>query len=114
MNGRVIFLKDALKIFSLKDRDNKPFPFDIRYRTFNSQTKQGGKMLEYKGVKHLPDANKNSLPSLNPEAVFAIDKPSRNPNHFDNRTRNIELPSGEIKKLRIDFIDSINGQKMIY
>jgi hypothetical protein len=54
------------------------------------------------------------LPSLAPEAVFAREKSSRNPNHFDNRTRNIELPSGEIKKIRIDFIIEINGNKVIY
>lgn len=114
MNSPVIFLKEALKIVSLKDRENKPFPFDLRYRTFNSQTKQGGKMVEYKGVKHLPDANPNSNPSLAPEAVFARDTFSRNPNHFDNRTRNIELATGEIKKIRIDFIIEINGNKVIY
>ena len=114
MNSRVIFLKEATKIISLKDKEGKPFPFDLRYRTFNSQTKQGGKIKEYQGVKHLPDANSHPELSLHPEAVFAREKPSRNPNHFDNRTRNIELPNGEIKKIRIDFIIEINGQKVIY
>ena len=114
MESRVIFLKEALNIISLRDRENKPFPFDIAFRTYNSQTKQGGKMVRYTGVKYLPEANKNSLPSLAPEAVFAPEKLSRNPNHFDNRTRNIELSTGEIKKIRIDFIDSINGNKVIY
>jgi hypothetical protein len=114
MNSQVVFLKEAVKIIGLRDREGKPFPFDLRYRTFNSQTKQGGKMVDYKGAKYLPDANPNALPSLAPEAVFARDKSSRNPNHFDNRTRNIELPSGEIKKIRIDFIIEINGDKVIY
>jgi hypothetical protein len=114
MASQVIFLKEALKIISLKDRDNKPFPFDLRYRNFNSQTKRGGKIIEYKGVKHLPSANPNSELSLHPEVVFAREKPSRNPNHFDNRTRNIELSSGEIKTIRIDFIIQINGNTMIY
>lgn len=114
MNSRVIFLKEALKIISLRDKEGKPFPFDLRYRTFNSQTKQGGKIKEYHGLKHLPDANHNQEISLNPDAVFAREKPSRNPSHFDNRTRNIELPNGKIKKIRIDFIIEINGQKVIY
>lgn len=114
MNSRVIFLKEATKIISQKDREGKPFPFDLRYRTFNSQTKQGGKLKEYKGVKHLPDANPNAELSLHPDAIFARDTYSRNPNHFDNRTRNIELPTGEIKKIRIDFIIEINGNKVIY
>lgn len=114
MNSRVVFLKEAVKIFSLKDRENKPFPFDLRYRTFNGQTKQGGKLIEYKGVKHLPSANPNASASLAPEAVFSRDKTSRNPNHFDNRTRNIELPNGDIKTIRIDFIIEINGNTVIY
>ena len=114
MNSNVLFLKEALKVLSLKDREGKPFPFDLRYRTFNSQTKKGGKIKEYKGVKHLPGAKGETKLSLSPEAIFASEKPSRNPSHFDNRTRNIELPTGEIKKIRIDFIIEINGQKVIY
>ena len=114
MNSKVIFLKEAIKILSLKDKEGKPFPFDLRYRTFNSQTKQGGKIKEFIGAVYLPDANENSKPSLAPEAVFAREKTSRNPSHFDNRTKNIELPSGEIKKIRIDFIIEINGNKVIY
>lgn len=114
MDGQVIILKDALKILSLKDRDNKPFPFDITYRTFNSQTKKGGKLIYYKCAKHLPEANPNTSLSLSPEAVFAREKISRNPNHFANRTRNIELSSGEIKTIRIDFIIDINGKTVIY
>lgn len=114
MNNRVIFLKEALKIISARDCNNKPLPFSLCYRTFNSQTKKGGKLVRLAGVKNLPDKNENSNPSLSFDAVFSLDKSSKNPNHFINRTRNIELPSGDIKTIRIDFITEINGSKVIY
>lgn len=114
MESTEIFLNDALKIMQLKDKEGKPFPFDLTYRTFNSQTKQGGKLKIYTAVKHLPDANPNALPSKSIEAIFAEVKSEKKPEHFDNRTRNIELQNGDIKKIRIDFIISINNRKVIY
>ena len=114
MESTEIYLNEALKIMQLKDKEGKPFPFDLTYRTFNSQTKQGGKLKVYEKVKHLPEANPNALPSKSIEAIFAEEKSEKKPSHFDNRTRNIELPNGEIKKVRIDFIISINNRKVIY
>jgi hypothetical protein len=114
MESNFIFLSEALKIISLKDKDNKPFPFDISYRTFNSQTKMGGKLKVYEGVKHLPESNSENLPTLNPTIIFAAEKSDRKPSHFENRTRNIELPNGDIKKIRIDFLISVNGKSVIY
>lgn len=113
MESTVIHLKDALQIMQLRDREGKPFPFDLTYRTFNSQTHKGGKLKVYEKVKYLPEANPNALPSKSIEAIFAERKIERKPVHFENRTRNIELQSGEIKKVRIDFIISINSQKVI-
>jgi hypothetical protein len=114
MESTEIYLKDVLKIMQLKDKEGKPFPFDLTYRTFNSQTKRGGKLKVYEKVKHLPEANPNALPSKSIEAIFAKEKAEKKPVHFENRTRNIELQSGELKKIRIDFIISINNQKVIY
>lgn len=114
MDSNEINLKEALKIMQLKDREGKPFPFDLTYRTFNSQTKKGGRLKVYEKVKHLPEANPNAQTSKAIEAIFAEEKSERNPSHFDNRTRNIELQNGEIKKVRIDFIISINNRKVIY
>ena len=98
----------------LKDKNGKPFPFDLSFRTFNSQTKQGGKLKVYQSVKHLPESNPNASQNKSVESILSDDKISRNPAHFKNRTRNIELSNGEIKSLRIDFIISINNKKVIY
>lgn len=114
MEGQVIFLKEALKVFSLRDANEKPIPFHLTYRTYNSKMATGGKLKVFENVVYLPSANPSAIPSLHPSAVFAPDKIQRNPNHFDNRTRNIELPTGEINKIRIDFMIAINGQKIIY
>lgn len=114
MESTEIYLKDALKIMQLKDREGKPFPFDITYRTFNSQTRQGGKLKTYIGAKYLPEANPNAPQSKSIQAIFSETKSEKKPSHFENRTRNIELQNGNIKKLRIDFIISINNRKVIY
>lgn len=106
-----IFLKDALKTIGLRDKDGKPYPFDIAYRTFNKQTKKGGKMMRLKGVKLLPEANKSEN-NISVESIFD-NRPSKNPNHFQNRTRNIELPNNSIKTVRIDFITEINGKQVL-
>lgn len=101
-------LSEALKIMNLRDSNNKILAFDISYRTFNEQTKQGGKLKVFKDVKYLPEAKA----SIVDEEVYS-DKHIKAPNHYDNRTRNIELSTGEIRKIRIDFIISINNKKVI-
>jgi len=93
-----ISLTDALKIFSEKDQKGMYAPFDLNYRTFNGTTKKGGKLKKYRGVKYLPPANGVS---------------KKDPHHFRNRTRNIELPNGDIKKINIDFIISVNNKTVI-
>ena len=106
MNNGFITLSEALKILNTKDSIGMFVPFDIEYRTFNEQTKQGGKLKVYYGVKHLPSAKKSE--------EVPTDLDTKSPNHYKNRTRNIELSNGEIKKIRIDFIVSINNTKVIY
>jgi hypothetical protein len=103
MNNGFITLAEALKIFSTRDEQAMFVPFDIEFRTFNDQTKQGGKLRKYNQVKYLPQAKSDNQVLSN-----------KLPNHFKNRTRNIELQSGELKKLRIDFIIAINNAKVIY
>lgn len=106
MDNGFITMSEALKIFNLRDANMMFVPFDIKYRTFNEQTKQGGKLKEYNDVKYLPEAKVKEEVSSEIHA--------KTPNHYKNRTRNIELPNGEIKKIRIDFIISINNTKVIY
>lgn len=108
MEQRVVSLSEALKLFSEKDSSGMFKPFNLEYRTFNETNKKGGKLVHYKKVKYLPSAKDEASNNK------ASEKTSRPPNHFKNRTRNIELPNGTIKSIRIDFIISINGLKVIY
>lgn len=92
--------------------------FDISFRTFNRNSKTGGKM------KHLENAKLvMKEKGLDPNSVYALMnfKPSeekkervrKNPQHFQHKTRNIRLENGEIKKANILFIHSFNGKKVI-
>ena len=101
MQQEVLTLPEALKVFSTKDKIGMYAPFDVAFRTFNENTKKGGKLKVYQGIKYLPEA-------------LQIDKQIISTNHFENRTRNIELATGEIRTLRIDFIISVNNKKVIY
>lgn len=100
----VISLNDALQIFKQKDHTGMYVTFSLKYRTFNSCTKQGGKLINYEGVRYLPSA----------KAMDIKKAKTKNPHHFKNRTRNIELPTGEIKTIGIDYMISINNQLIIY
>lgn len=105
-NENVISLKEALQVFLLRDNNGLFKPFNMQYRTFNSTSKKGGKLVDYNNVKYLPNAKTDQQPDQG--------KTVRPPNHFVNRTRNIELPNGDIKSIKIDFIISINNKKVIY
>jgi hypothetical protein len=106
MEKQFYTLKEALEVFKNKDERGFYAPFDIAFRTFNENTKQGGRLIKYKAVKYLPEANKKEGNDFKVSV-----KP---PNHYTNRTRNIELSTGEIKSVKIDFIISVNNKKVIY
>ena len=58
--------------------------------------------------------NLNSVRSLQTVSK-AKPKMRKNPNHFENKTRNIKvLPQGDIKTLNIRCIVEYNGKKVIY
>ena len=97
---------------NMKDKDGNPFPFNIDAWTCNRYSKSGGKLRRFVNAKLLA-RDKNSKSNLTTEAT-AISKIKKNPQHFQNRTRNIELKNGNIRKIHIRLIDSINGKKVQY
>lgn len=108
-----IFLNDALKLMNERLVNGHFKPFNISFRTYNSQNNTGGRLRVIEGARILPNKNTNKK-KLTLENVITEDKTNRPPNHWTNRTRNIELPDGSVRKLRIDFIISINNKKVIY
>lgn len=96
-----IFLNDALAQMRELDQDKNPIPFSIAVRTFNKQNGYGGKLQVYHGATLMQQ----------PKDKIEFEK---NPKHWENRTRNIKLKNGEIKKINILFIIAYNGKEVIY
>lgn len=114
MQKETISLKTGLEILNKKDDRGTLIPFDMTYRTFNATSKKGGKLKSYVGAKLLLEKNPNSVHKDTIENILVPIKKTKNANHFDNRTRNIELADHSVVTIRIDFIISINNQEIIY
>ncbi|AOR28919.1 hypothetical protein FORMB_18890 [Formosa sp. Hel1_33_131] len=113
MKNRFDF-KSAVAIIDRVDHEGNAIPFDVTFRTYQKFSKTGGKHLEYNQVKKL--RSKKSTPSM-ASMLVALQSPTgvkRNPRHYENRTRNLELQNGETKKIHIRLITSINGKKTHY
>ena len=83
------------------DESKKPMPFSITVRTYNKQNRFGGKLCTYHGATLMQQPrNKRNF--------------EKNPNHWENKTRNIKLHNGTIKKICILFIIVFNGKEVIY
>ena len=101
MNSKKIFLKDALIEMRKLDERKNSVPFSITVRTYNKQNRFGGKLCTYHGATLMQQPrNKKDF--------------EKNPNHWENKTRNIKLHNGTIKKICILFIVAFNGKEVIY
>ncbi len=109
-----VTLSECLEIINTKDKFGNPYPFTVDVFTLNKNSKSGGSLRRFENVKLLKfKKSKRTLGSLTVSAS-TMAKPKRNPNHFKNRTRNIELPNDEIKTIHIRLIKNINGKEMVY
>ncbi|WP_417365558.1 hypothetical protein [Flavobacterium beibuense] len=114
MENQTIRLKEALEIFNRRDSQGQFVPFDISFRTFSKTTKRGGELKVYERVKYVPPANPDEDKEIDLFSLITPQKAAKNPKHFENRTRNIELPNGDFRKINIDFIILVNNFKVIY
>lgn len=109
-----VTFSECLEIVNTKDKAGNPYPFTIDVYTLNKNSKSGGALRRYENVKLLKrKKSKSGLGSLT-IAASTIQKAKRNPNHFKNRTRNIEFSNDDIKTIHIRLIKSINGKEMVY
>ena len=97
--------------------DGMPRKFDLTCISFDAQRGTGGEVLNFKNVTltdvklaprvgSVPDEFKREQPvmvSLN-----------RNPHHRENKTKNLRLANGQIRKVHIRFITHYNGFKILY
>jgi len=89
-------------------------PFTLEVRTFNSNNKSGGRYRIYKVAKLLK-AQKLKGKVFNPNShEFRQYRVRKNPNHWENRTRNIELQNQMVRKVKILYIIKFNGLEVIY
>lgn len=109
----VIYLKDVLHYMHSKDSKGDPLKFDIELREFSLQNKTGGKYKVYNDACLLttPSKKRTDIKAL---SYFYEDKTHKNPNHWQNRTRNLQLANKQIKKINILFIIKFNGKEVIY
>ncbi|MBN8565235.1 MAG: hypothetical protein J0M25_00685 [Flavobacteriales bacterium] len=108
-----IFLRQVLKEIEKTGPDKKPVLFEIEYRTFNSNNKSGGALKKYKGRLLVKPISKGKV--FNPyEHEYRVFRARKNPNHWDNRTRNIELENGMIRTIKILYIIKFNGVPVAY
>ncbi len=115
MEGDII-LPEVLKQMRQLDETGRAVPFSIAIRTFNSNTKKGGKVNRYKKAKLVMQEKvqpKNCTKALMYHTKRTINP--KNPNHWENKTRNIKVfPEMNIVKINILDIIEFNGQKVIY
>ncbi len=90
------------------DAGKSPVPFSLSVREFSEQNGSGGKLVFYKNATLMQQGVKRSLTAL------ASGVQRKNPNHWENKTRNIKLENGKIRKLNILFIVEYNGKKVVY
>lgn len=108
-----IFLNDVLAQMKQKDADENAIPFDIEWRTWNKQNKMGGKLRAEKDAVlcMVSTKQKNIIDVLRSENK---ETERKRPNHFEHRTRNIELSNGTVRKINILLITKFNGQSVVY
>lgn len=97
---KTITLKQMCQQMARLDAQKNPVAFSLKIWEFNTQNKRAGTLREYKGVTLMQKGRGNPY--------------EKNPNHWENRTRNLKLPEGGIKKIHIIFVKEFNGITVVY
>jgi hypothetical protein len=91
--------------------------FDIKVVTYSQTKKTGGEIREYKGARLAIEsvmAKERSAAAAKVEGLFEIPTGNtKHPRHNVNRTLNLLLVSGEIRKIRRVLIIEFNNQEVI-
>lgn len=114
MEGETIYLNEVLEIMRTPNDQGRAVKFDISVRTLNKNSKSGGRLNIYENAKLV--MKEKPLDPLGHLKFKALETPKtkKNPRHFPNKTRNIRLEGGEIKKIHINYIISFNEKKVLY
>ncbi len=108
----MIDLKDALDILDTGNWVSLSF---VKYNAVN--TKDNGTICRIDRCKIMrKERTEDNLPLIKGSTKSAntpASRISKNPNHYDNSTRNVKLYNGQIRKFHIRLLFEINGQKLL-
>jgi hypothetical protein len=111
-----ILLRDALKEMETAV-DGYPRRFSVTAISWDEQRGTGGEILEFKDTC-LNDAKitafKSSIPEEHRRVADVRVSQNRNPHHRENKTKNLRLANGQIRKIHLRFITHYNGVNVIY
>jgi len=102
-----ITLKEVLNIHASGEL------FDISFVTANKSTGGGGQWRHYQNctcpqIIRATPAKATAEPTQKEVAHMV-----KNPNHFENSTRNVKLPDGSIKTVHLRLIRQLNGRVVL-
>jgi len=114
-----IYINEVLETMRTPNYEGRAVTFDISWRTYNRHSKTGGKHKYAENAKLVMQEKQ-----IDPHSVFALknfktsekkkEVIKKNPNHYEHKTRNIRLESGEVKKIHYRYIETFNGKKVLY
>lgn len=100
-----ISLKEVLKYM------DTGHPFSICFVTCDTKKGTGGEWIEIKNCRkhmHLSAEKLRRLEKAQPVSGYKKD-----PKHYENSTRNLKLPNGEIRKVHIRLIRKFNNKTVL-
>lgn len=112
--NETVFLRQVIKELEKVDSKGNSIFHEIEYRTFNTNNKSGGALKKVKARLLIKNKLKGKV--FDPfENGFRLSRDRKNPNHWLNVTRNLELEkSGLIRKVKIRYITKFNGVEVVY
>ena len=109
-----IFLRQVVAEMERVNEKGEAVPFDMEVWTYNRHNKSGGDLKKYTGAKLLIPKKMKGKIFVVAEHQFREDKKRKNPNHWQNATRNIETQSDMVRKINIRLIKKFNDLEVIY
>jgi hypothetical protein len=104
-------MQDTITLKEVLQRMDSGERFSIAFVTADKHKNKGGEWIEitqcWKGFERTEQQRKKSA-KTQPKTVIM-----KNPNHFENSTRNICLPNGEMRKVHIRLIRRFNNKVII-
>lgn len=107
MNNTISY-KQVIEEMDKLNGDGKPIPFSIKFITADRTRRIGGEIITIEKAE-------KCVGKKGEKVIYATPvNPSKPANHFENQTRNINIPgSGQVRKIHTRLIIEFNGLKVI-